>query len=176
MRNLDKMGCTPTELLSRDIAPDEKGYHSGEISNVLTQSMPQLRNGKNECSAVSDLKAIFIGLTQRPRHVTAYFVEGVCWTVTSLKSADQAIGAIGKEEIDYVFISIQGVDEFAPSVVSRIRCMQNAIIPKIIAFDNYVPKYLSENLIHSGVDKVVICHRLQERNANHSKPPDAMNS
>lgn len=160
MRNLDKIGCTPSGLSSHDIAPDEIGCHSSEISNVLIQSMPQLRDGKNDCSAVSDLNAIFIGCTQRSRHVTAYFVEGVCWSVTSLQSADQAIEAIGKEEFDYVFIFIQGVDEFAPSVASRIRRIQNAVIPKIIAFDNFIPKYLSENLIRSGVDKVVICHRI----------------
>lgn len=159
MRNFDKIGYTPPGLSSRNIAPDEERYHLDEITNVLTQSLPQLKHGINECYAVSDLNAIFIGLTQRLRHVTAYFVEDICWTVTSLQSADQAIGAIGKEEFDYVFISIQGVDEFAPSVASRIRCMQNGAIPKIIAFDNYVPKYLSENLLHSGVDKVIICHR-----------------
>ncbi|MFK7840887.1 MAG: hypothetical protein AB8B54_01365 [Sphingorhabdus sp.] len=160
MRNLVEIGCTLSGQSSRDIAPDQEGHLSNKISHVLTLTMPHLRDGVVESTAASDLKALFIGLTQKPRHATVYFVDGVNWTVKSLQSSDQAIDAIGIEEFEYVFISIHDVDEFAPSIATRIRSMKNTVTPKIIAYDNHVPKYLSEHLIRSGVDKIVISNRL----------------
>jgi len=160
MRNLDKIRCTPLALSNHDNASGQERHLSGEISNVLTQTMPHLRDGNKECTAVSDLKAILIDSTQRRQNANLYFVDGVCWSLEQVLTSDQAIEAIGSEDFDYVFISIRRCNEFAPSIALRIRSIKSTVAPKIIAFDNYVPKYLGENLIRSGVDKVVISNRL----------------
>jgi len=160
MRNLDKIRCTPLGLSNHEIASGQEGHLSGDISNVLKQTMPDLRNGNQECTAVSDLKAILIGSTQRRQNANLYFVDGVCWSLKLVQTSDQAIEAIGSEDFGYVFISVRQCNEFAPSIASRIRSMKSTVTPKIIAYDNYVPKYLGENLIRSGVDKIVISNRL----------------
>lgn len=162
MRKSEEIEFTTSGLSSYDITQDENSYHLDEISSVLIQSMPQLRSSINYCSAVSNLKAIFIGLAEVPQHEVAHFVDGVCWTVTSLRSVGQVISAIEKGGFDYIFISIRGVDEFAPSIAPQLRFIPKLAMPEIIAFDDYVPKYLDENLIRSGVDRVIICSRPEQ--------------
>lgn len=159
MRNLEEKRCTLSGLSNRDVALDPEEYLPSKISNVLARTMPHLRDGIKEGNDVSDLKALFIGLSQKQKFVGVYFIEGVRWAVKSFQFPEQAINAIGSEKFEFIFISIRYSDHFGPSIASRIRTMKNTLAPKIIAFDNYVPKYLNEKLIRSGVDKVVISDR-----------------
>ncbi|TNJ37132.1 hypothetical protein [Phaeobacter sp. B1627] len=167
MRDFNRIKDTKPEASNRYITREKDSSLSSTISNVLAESMPYLRGGVKDWFAASDRKALFIGLPLRPQDTTNHFVEGVWWTVKSFQVVDQAIDAIWNEEFYCVFVSIRDVDEFAPAVASRIKGMKNSVMPKIVAFDSYVPKYLNENLIRSGVDKVVISHRLQRQDANH---------
>jgi len=130
-------------------------------SDVLTHSKLELK----DTLKVGDLTALFVGFSKVATSRFIYSIEGTRWNVFDLKSTDQAIRAIEGGQIDFVFISIEGSDEFAPAFAHRIRKLFNGPSGpgrdvedvKVIAVGNHIPRHLNDTLIRSGVDEVVIC-------------------
>lgn len=130
-------------------------------SDILTHSKLEL----TATLKVGDLTALFVGFSKAATSRFIYLTEGTRWNVFALKSADQAIRVLEGGQIDFVFISIEGSDEFAPALAHHIRKLLNGPSGtgrdvedvKVIAVGNHIPRHLHDTLIRSGVDEVVKC-------------------
>ena len=75
--------------------------------------------------------------------------------VDSVEHVREALFAIEHSRFSCIYISIEGVDEFAPAVISQIRKLPNAGDgTDIIAIGNYIPSAFSSLLTASGFTEV----------------------
>lgn len=124
---------------SDDIFSVSDGCDGGRVPVTASICDQILLLGLSDCQ-----KEFLRGVTSHPQR-----------KIVSVSCVREALFAIELSRFNCIYISIEGVDEFAPAAISQIRKLANAGGgTEIIAIGNYIPSAFAKLLAASGFTKV----------------------
>ncbi|MEM6759519.1 MAG: hypothetical protein AAF601_08580 [Pseudomonadota bacterium] len=98
-------------------------------------------------------KALLIGFPPQAVADITEALETIGWAAVSSEDSDHAARECATEQFDFVLIDVDGVDQFAPELITAIRDSTSmSARSTIVAFSNYIPPAFKDRLVAVGVD------------------------